>query len=132
MLNLFFTATIYPVSIKNTFQARRILKTSHLEQLNGRVKLSIEKTLTAPQVQRLDEVTSRSQYSIWRFTVQQSGKNSKGFNLCVQSENDFWNRLIERYLKPLNDPKSHLDEVTRELKSLRNKVRQPPWFLRVT
>ncbi|XP_029000539.1 chitin synthase 1 isoform X2 [Betta splendens] len=76
-----------------TEQARRILKTNHLERLKSRVKLAIEKTLTAPQVQKLDE-----------------------------SEHDFWNKLIERYLKPLDDPKSHQEEVTRELKSLRNKA----------
>uniref|UniRef100_A0A7N6ASL8 chitin synthase n=1 Tax=Anabas testudineus TaxID=64144 RepID=A0A7N6ASL8_ANATE len=76
-----------------TEQARRILKTSRMERLERRVKLAIEKTLTAPQVQKLDE-----------------------------SENDFWIKLIERYLKPINDPKSHQEEVTRELKSLRNKA----------
>uniref|UniRef100_A0A3Q1JBI7 chitin synthase n=1 Tax=Anabas testudineus TaxID=64144 RepID=A0A3Q1JBI7_ANATE len=74
-----------------TEQARRILKTSRMERLERRVKLAIEKTLTAPQVQKLDE-------------------------------NDFWIKLIERYLKPINDPKSHQEEVTRELKSLRNKA----------
>lgn len=40
-----------------------------------------------------------------------------------QDENDFWKKLIERYLTPLVDEKAHKDEVTRELKSLRNKVR---------
>lgn len=39
-----------------------------------------------------------------------------------QDETDFWNKLIERYLKPIEDPKSHLEQVERELKSLRNKV----------
>ncbi|XP_070689214.1 chitin synthase 1 [Pempheris klunzingeri] len=73
--------------------ARRILKTSRMEKLEKRVKRAIEKTLTAPQVQRLDE-----------------------------GEQDFWNKLIERYLTPIVDTKAHLEEVTRELKSLRNKA----------
>lgn len=38
------------------YQARRILKTSRMERLEKRVKRAIEKTLTAPQVQKLDEV----------------------------------------------------------------------------
>lgn len=42
--------------------------------------------------------------------------------LSIQDETDFWNKLIERYLKPVQDPKSHLEHVERELKSLRNKV----------
>ncbi|XP_044051750.1 chitin synthase 1 [Siniperca chuatsi] len=74
-------------------QARRILKTSHMERLEKRVRRAIEKTLTAPQVQKLDE-----------------------------GEHDFWNKLIERYLKPIIDTKAHLEDVTRELKSLRNKA----------
>ncbi|XP_045888846.1 chitin synthase 1 [Micropterus dolomieu] len=74
-------------------QARRILKTSRMERLEKRVRRAIEKTLTAPQVQNLDE-----------------------------GEHDFWNKLIERYLTPIKDNKAHLEEVTRELKSLRNKA----------
>ncbi|XP_039984615.1 chitin synthase 1 [Xiphias gladius] len=74
-------------------QARRVLKTSRMERLEKRVKRAIEKTLTAPQVQKLDE-----------------------------GEQDFWNKLIERYLKPIIDTKAHQEEVTRELKSLRNKA----------
>ncbi|KAM9860556.1 chitin synthase 1 [Aulostomus maculatus] len=76
-----------------TEQARRTLKTSRMERLEKRVKRAIEKTLTAPQVQKLDE-----------------------------GEQDFWNKLLERYLKPIVDTKAHLEEVTRELKSLRNKA----------
>ncbi|KAF7656600.1 hypothetical protein LDENG_00038850 [Lucifuga dentata] len=76
-----------------TEQARRILKTNRMGKLEPRVKRAIEKTLTAPQVQKLEE-----------------------------SENDFWNKLLERYLKPIVDTKAHQDDVTRELKSLRNKA----------
>ncbi|XP_071346094.1 chitin synthase 1 [Trachinotus anak] len=76
-----------------TEQARRILKTSRMERLEKRVKRAIEKTLTAPQVQKLDE-----------------------------GEQDFWNKLLERYLKPISDTKAHQEEVTKELKSLRNKA----------
>ncbi|XP_026149918.1 chitin synthase 1 [Mastacembelus armatus] len=76
-----------------TEQARRILKTSRMEKLEKRVKTAIEKTLIAPQVQKLDE-----------------------------GEQDFWNKLIDRYLKPIVDTKTHQEEVTRELKSLRNKA----------
>lgn len=45
-------------------------------------------------------------------------------DICLpnQDETDFWNKLIERYLEPIQDPKSHLEQVERELKSLRNKV----------
>lgn len=46
----------------------------------------------------------------------------KTVSLCYQDETDFWNKLLERYLKPIQDDKAHLEEVTRELKSLRNKV----------
>uniref|UniRef100_A0A3Q3E3G2 chitin synthase n=1 Tax=Labrus bergylta TaxID=56723 RepID=A0A3Q3E3G2_9LABR len=74
-----------------TKQARQFLKTSQMMTLEKRVKRAIEKTLTAPQVQRLEE-------------------------------QDFWEKLIERYLKPITDTKAHLDEVTKELKSLRNKA----------
>ncbi|KAM4602913.1 chitin synthase 1 [Polymixia lowei] len=74
-------------------QARRILKTNRAERLDRRVKRAIEKTLTAPQVQRLDE-----------------------------GEYDFWVKVIDRYLKPIVESKEHKDEVTRELKSLRNKA----------
>uniref|UniRef100_A0A665UUZ0 chitin synthase n=1 Tax=Echeneis naucrates TaxID=173247 RepID=A0A665UUZ0_ECHNA len=74
-------------------QARCILKTSRMEKLERRVKRAIDKTLTAPQVQKLDE-----------------------------GEQDFWTKLIERYLKPIVDTKAHQMEVTRELKSLRNKA----------
>nr|XP_057945767.1 chitin synthase 1 [Doryrhamphus excisus] len=76
-----------------TEQARRTLKTSRMERLEKKVQRAIQKTLTAPQVQKLDE-----------------------------DEQDFWSKLIERYLKPIVDTKAHLDEVTRELKSLRNKA----------
>ncbi|XP_020494123.2 chitin synthase 1 [Labrus bergylta] len=76
-----------------TKQARQFLKTSQMMTLEKRVKRAIEKTLTAPQVQRLEE-----------------------------GEQDFWEKLIERYLKPITDTKAHLDEVTKELKSLRNKA----------
>ncbi|XP_056269088.1 chitin synthase 1 isoform X2 [Pseudoliparis swirei] len=72
---------------------RRILVTSQMERLEKRVTAAIKKTLTAPQVKKLDE-----------------------------GEQDFWNKLLERYLTPIVDSKAHLEEVTRELKSLRNKA----------
>ncbi|KAM6943510.1 chitin synthase 1 [Xenentodon cancila] len=75
-----------------TKQARQILKTNRMVKLEKRVKRAIEKTLTAPKIQKLDE-----------------------------GEYDFWHKLIERYLTPIVDTKAHKDEVTRELKSLRNK-----------
>ncbi|KAM3625495.1 uncharacterized protein V6R79_012874 [Siganus canaliculatus] len=74
-------------------QAGHTLKTSQMQGLTKTVKRAIDKTLTAPQVKKLDE-----------------------------DENDFWNKLIERYLKPIVDTKAHQEEVTRELKSLRNKA----------
>ncbi|XP_022537815.2 chitin synthase 1 [Astyanax mexicanus] len=73
--------------------ARRILKTNRMKRLEARVKRAIEKTLVAPQVVKLSE-----------------------------DEHDFWSKLIERYLEPINDPKAHQEEVERELKSLRNKA----------
>lgn len=73
-------------------QARCILKTNKVEKLEKRVKIAIEKTLTAPQVKKLDE-----------------------------SEREFWDKLIERYLEPIRDDEAHKEKVTRELKSLRNK-----------
>ncbi|XP_061882249.1 chitin synthase 1 [Entelurus aequoreus] len=75
-----------------TEQARRTLKTSHMERYQQKVKRAIQKTLTAPQVPKIDE-----------------------------DEHDFWSKLIDRYLKPIVDDKKHLEEVKRELKSLRNK-----------
>ncbi|KAK0148640.1 Chitin synthase chs-1 [Merluccius polli] len=74
-------------------QARRILKTNQIEALEKKVKRAIEKTLIAPQVQKLDE-----------------------------GENDFWVKLIERYLTPIKESDAHKQEVSRELKSLRNKA----------
>ncbi|XP_068167682.1 chitin synthase 1 [Antennarius striatus] len=74
-------------------QARHSLKTSRMERYLKRAKRAIAKTLAAPQVQKLDE-----------------------------AEYDFWDKLIQRYLKPIQDTKEHLEEVTRELKSLRNKA----------
>ncbi|KAK1890823.1 Chitin synthase chs-1 [Dissostichus eleginoides] len=73
--------------------ARRILKTSRMEKLQKKVAIAIKKTLTAPQLRKLEE-----------------------------GEQDFWNKLIDRYLTPINDSQAHKDEVTRELKSLRNKA----------
>ncbi|XP_051945376.1 chitin synthase 1 [Xyrauchen texanus] len=73
--------------------SRRILKTNRMERLERRVKRGIERTLVAPQIEKLSE-----------------------------HETDFWNKLIERYLLPIVDDKAHLEEVTRELKSLRNKA----------
>ncbi|XP_073690445.1 chitin synthase 1 [Garra rufa] len=77
--------------------ARRIVKTNRIEngaqRLERRVKRAIERTLVAPQVEKLTE-----------------------------DEYDFWEKLLERYLHPIQDDKAHLDEVTRELKSLRNKA----------
>uniref|UniRef100_A0A3Q2PUR0 chitin synthase n=1 Tax=Fundulus heteroclitus TaxID=8078 RepID=A0A3Q2PUR0_FUNHE len=76
-----------------TNQARHILKNNRMTKLEKRVKRAIEKTLSAPQVQRLDE-----------------------------GETDFWHKLIERYLKPINDSPEHKERVSKELKSLRNKA----------
>ncbi|XP_072321978.1 chitin synthase 1 [Eucyclogobius newberryi] len=76
-----------------TRQARHILKENHKKALDLTVKGAIEKTLTAPQVKQLDE-----------------------------DENDFWNKLLDRYLKPINDSKQHQEDVSKELKSLRNKA----------
>ncbi|XP_056135356.1 chitin synthase 1 [Lampris incognitus] len=76
-----------------TEQAHRVLKTNRMGRLERRVKRAIEKTLIAPQVQKLDE-----------------------------SEKDFWVKVIERYLTPIVDTKAHQEEVSRELKSLRNKA----------
>ncbi|XP_076826575.1 chitin synthase 1 [Brachyhypopomus gauderio] len=73
--------------------ARRILKTNRANRLEPRVKRAIERTLVAPQVETLTE-----------------------------DETDFWNKLLERYLKPISDPQSHKEEVEKELKSLRNKA----------
>ncbi|KAG5855060.1 hypothetical protein ANANG_G00044900 [Anguilla anguilla] len=73
--------------------ARRILKTNRMQRLENRVNHAIKKTLTAPQVDQLTE-----------------------------DENDFWEKLIERYLAPIVEDKAKKDEVTRELKSLRNKA----------
>nr|AJW72838.1 chitin synthase [Danio rerio] len=77
--------------------ARRIVKTNRIEtgsqRVERRVKRGIERTLVAPQVEKLSE-----------------------------DEQDFWEKLLERYLKPIQDDKAHLEEVTRELKSLRNKA----------
>ncbi|XP_049418459.1 chitin synthase 1 [Epinephelus fuscoguttatus] len=74
-------------------RARRTLISSQMEKLEKRIRVAIKKTLTAPQVQKLDE-----------------------------GEHDFWIKLLDRYLKPSVDTKAHLEEVTRELKSLRNKA----------
>ncbi|KAM8763421.1 chitin synthase 1 [Acanthopagrus schlegelii] len=74
-------------------QARHYLRSAKMDRLVKRVKRAIDKTLTAPQVQKLDE-----------------------------GEQDFWIKLIERYLKPIVETKAHQEEVTRELKSLRNKA----------
>ncbi|XP_041645086.1 chitin synthase 1 [Cheilinus undulatus] len=76
-----------------TRQARHFLKTSQVLALEKRVKRAIERTLTAPQVQKLDE-----------------------------GEHDFWGKLLERYLKPIVETEDHKQEVIRELKSLRNKA----------
>ncbi|XP_037341431.2 chitin synthase 1 [Pungitius pungitius] len=73
--------------------ARRILRINQMENLEDRVKVAIKKTLTAPQIKNLDE-----------------------------GEQDFWNKLLERYLTPIVDTKAHTEEITRELKSLRNKA----------
>ncbi|XP_043992616.1 chitin synthase 1 [Gambusia affinis] len=76
-----------------TNQARHILKNNKMMKLEKRVKRAIEKTLSAPQVQRLDE-----------------------------GEKDFWDKLIERYLTPISDTEEHKNRVSKELKSLRNKA----------
>lgn len=74
-------------------QARQTLKTNSKRKLEKNVMRAIKKTLTAPQVIPLDE-----------------------------DENDFWIKLLDRYLKPINDSKAHQEEVSKELKSLRNKA----------
>lgn len=76
-----------------TTQARQTLKTNHKMNFQKNVMRAIEKTLTAPQIKQLDE-----------------------------DENDFWIKLLDRYLKPINDTKEHQEEVSKELKSLRNKA----------
>lgn len=76
-----------------TRQARQILKSNHKKKLEKRIMDAIDKTLTAPQIKQLDE-----------------------------DENDFWIKLLDRYLKPISDTKEHLEEVGKELKSLRNKA----------
>ncbi|XP_058486347.1 chitin synthase 1 isoform X1 [Solea solea] len=76
-----------------TERARRILKNNKMKQLESKIMREIGKTLIAPQVEKLDE-----------------------------GEEDFWNKLIKRYLKPIENNKAHEEEVTRELKSLRNKA----------
>ncbi|XP_022047702.2 chitin synthase 1 [Acanthochromis polyacanthus] len=76
-----------------TQQARHILKTNGMNRLEKRVKRAIEKTLAAPKLQKLDE-----------------------------GEEDFWNKLLERYLEPIKNTKQHEEDVTKELKSLRNKA----------
>ncbi|XP_022598870.1 uncharacterized protein LOC111220150 isoform X2 [Seriola dumerili] len=50
-------------------QARRILKTNRMEKLEKRVKRAIEKTLTAPQVQKLDEVEPLSLMFLLSFAI---------------------------------------------------------------
>lgn len=74
-------------------QARQTLKTNNKRKLEKNVMRAIKKTLTAPQVMPLDE-----------------------------DENDFWIKLLDRYLKPINDSKAYQEEVSKELKSLRNKA----------
>ncbi|RVE74628.1 hypothetical protein OJAV_G00023980 [Oryzias javanicus] len=90
--------TLTPVQLDNvqfqlTKQARQVLKTNRMMKLEKKVKRAIEKTLSAPQVQRLDE-----------------------------GEQDFWVKLIERYLKPITETPEHKMMITKELKSLRNKA----------
>lgn len=74
-------------------RARQILKTNHKDKYKRNVERAIEKTLMAPQVKPLDE-----------------------------DEKDFWHKLLDRYLKPISDTKAHQEEVSKELKSLRNKA----------
>lgn len=50
-------------------------------------------------------------------------------HVLVQEEKDFWNKLIQRYLTPIVDTEAHQKTVTRELKSLRNKVSNVYEFL---
>ncbi|XP_075880098.1 chitin synthase 1 [Nelusetta ayraudi] len=91
-----------PEDVPSEEQLKRLRSTLELqaqESLRSRPKLlkrlnrAIDKTLTAPQVQNLDE-----------------------------EEKDFWNKLIQRYLTPIVDTEAHQKIVTRELKSLRNKA----------
>ncbi|KAM9408301.1 chitin synthase 1 [Pholidichthys leucotaenia] len=74
-------------------QARQTLKTNQAQRQEKRLKRAIEKTLTAPQIKKMDE-----------------------------GEFDFWNKLIERYLTPIKETQAHKEEVMQELKSLRNKA----------
>lgn len=61
---LFFWKLLKTAAAENTqltwllsvSQARQTLKTNRMEKLEKRVKLAIEKTLAAPQVQKLEEV----------------------------------------------------------------------------
>uniref|UniRef100_A0A3P9LS70 chitin synthase n=1 Tax=Oryzias latipes TaxID=8090 RepID=A0A3P9LS70_ORYLA len=78
------------VQFQLTKQARQVLKTNRSMKLERKVKRAIEKTLSAPQVQKLDE--------------------------------DFWIKLLDRYLAPIKESAEHKMMVTKELKSLRNKA----------
>ncbi|XP_058874904.1 chitin synthase chs-2-like [Acipenser ruthenus] len=73
--------------------ARRILAMNEMEILQRRIRTAIEKTLMAPQVEKLSD-----------------------------EEHVFWIKLIERYLEPLSEDQTNKEEVQRELKSLRNKA----------
>lgn len=42
--------------------------------------------------------------------------------MCVKGEQDFWIKLLDRYLAPIKESAEHKLMVTKELKSLRNKV----------
>uniref|UniRef100_A0A3P9K521 chitin synthase n=1 Tax=Oryzias latipes TaxID=8090 RepID=A0A3P9K521_ORYLA len=81
------------VQFQLTKQARQVLKTNRSMKLERKVKRAIEKTLSAPQVQKLDE-----------------------------GEQDFWIKLLDRYLAPIKESAEHKMMVTKELKSLRNKA----------
>uniref|UniRef100_A0A8C4SKN7 chitin synthase n=1 Tax=Erpetoichthys calabaricus TaxID=27687 RepID=A0A8C4SKN7_ERPCA len=74
--------------------AKRVLQMNGVEgKLDRKVKNAIKKTLMAPQVDKLPH-----------------------------DENDFWKKLIKRYLFPLNDDKVNKEQVKKELISLRNKA----------
>ncbi|MGH0128416.1 UNVERIFIED_CONTAM: hypothetical protein FKN15_058310 [Acipenser sinensis] len=73
--------------------ARRILAMNEMEILQRRIRRAIEKTLMAPQVEKLSD-----------------------------EEHVFWIKLIERYLEPLSEDQTNKEAVQRELKSLRNKA----------
>uniref|UniRef100_A0A8C2WT54 chitin synthase n=1 Tax=Cyclopterus lumpus TaxID=8103 RepID=A0A8C2WT54_CYCLU len=88
-----------------------ILIESQLEELEYALGEHSRRILRTSQMEKLDKrVTAAIKKTL---TAPQVKK---------LDEQDFWNKLLERYLKPIVDSKAHLEDVTRELKSLRNKA----------